>query len=205
MGMTVVGAATQAGRGARMVTMLRPDYPITTERLQLRPVLRSDAAAMHAYKSRADVCRYLPHDVLSLEQVIDRTTTLYATTALEDEGQSLTLAVTERAAGALVGDVILFWRSREHLAGEVGYVFDPRFHGRGYAVEATGAMLALGFDGLGLHRIVGRLDARNNASARVLEKLGMRREAHFVSNEYLKGEWTDEVVYALLDEEWRAR
>jgi RimJ/RimL family protein N-acetyltransferase len=66
-------------------------------------------------------------------------------------------------------------------------------------------MLALGFDGLGLHRIVGRLDARNTASARVLEKLGMRREAHFVSNEYLKGEWTDELVYALLDEEWRAR
>jgi RimJ/RimL family protein N-acetyltransferase len=72
-----------------MVTMLRPDYPITTERLLLRPVLESDAAALHAYKSRADVCRYLPHDVLSLEQVIDRSTTLYATTTLEGEGQSL--------------------------------------------------------------------------------------------------------------------
>jgi RimJ/RimL family protein N-acetyltransferase len=188
-----------------MVTMLRPDYPITTERLLLRPVLESDAAAMHTYKSRGDVCRYLPHDVLSLEQVIDRTATRYARTALEDEGQSLTLAVIERASGALVGDVILFWRSREHRSGEVGYCFNPPFHGRGYAVEATGAMLTLGFDVLGLHRIVGRLDARNTASARVLEKLGMRREAHFVSNEYLKGEWTDEVVYALLDQEWRAR
>lgn len=188
-----------------MVSMLRPNYPIMTDRLLLRPVLESDAAAMHAYKSRADVCRYLPHDVLSLEQVIGRTKTLYAPTALEDEGQSLTLAVTEQTTGALIGDVILFWRSREHRAGEVGYVFNPRVHGHGYAVEATGAMLALGFDGLGLHRIVGRLDARNTASARVLEKLGMRREAHFVSNEYLKGEWTDELVYALLDEEWRAR
>jgi RimJ/RimL family protein N-acetyltransferase len=185
--------------------MLRPDYPITTERLLLRPVLESDAAAMHAYKSREDVCRYLPHDVLSLEQVIERTRTLYATTTLEDEGQSLTLAVIERASGAMVGDVILFWRSREHRAGEVGYAFDPAFHGRGYAVEATAAMLGLAFDGLGLHRIVGRLDARNTASARVLEKLGMRREAHFVSNEYLKGEWTDELVYALLAEEWQAR
>jgi RimJ/RimL family protein N-acetyltransferase len=185
--------------------MLRPDYPITTERLLLRPVLESDAAAMHAYKSREDVCRYLPHDVLSLEQVIDRTRTLYASTTLEDEGQSLTLAVIERASGALVGDVIMFWRSREHRGGEVGYAVNPPFHGRGYAVEATAAMLALGFDGLGLHRIVGRLDARNAASARVLEKLGMRREAHLVSNEYLKGEWTDELGYALLEEEWRAR
>ncbi|MDQ2750037.1 MAG: GNAT family N-acetyltransferase [Actinomycetota bacterium] len=184
--------------------MLRPDYPIITERLLLRPVLPSDATAMHAYKSRADVCRYLPHDVLSLEQIIERSSTLYANTTLE-EGQGLTLAVTERESGALVGDVILFWRSREHRAGEVGYVVDPAAQGRGYAVEAAGAMLALGFDGLGLHRIVARLDARNTASARVCVKLGMRPEAHFVSNEFLKGEWTDERVYALLDEEWRAR
>ena len=55
-----------------------------------------------------------------------------------------------------------------------------------------------------MHRVVGRLDARNGPSARVLERLGMRREAHFVSNEYVKGEWTDEVVYALLEDEWRA-
>ena len=63
-------------------------------------------------------------------------------------------------------------------------------------------MLAIGFDGLGLHRIVGRLDARNRASARVLERLGMRREAHLVENEHVKGEWTDELVYALLAREW---
>jgi RimJ/RimL family protein N-acetyltransferase len=185
--------------------MLRPDYPIFTERLLLRPVLESDAAALHGYKSREDVCRYLPHDVLSLEQVVERTRTLYAATSLEDEGQSLTLAVIERASGELVGDVILFWRSRKHRAGEVGYSFNPQFHGRGYAVEATAALLGLAFEGLGLHRVVGRLDARNAASARVLEKLGLRLEGHFVSNEHLKGEWTDELVYALLDQEWQAR
>jgi RimJ/RimL family protein N-acetyltransferase len=66
-------------------------------------------------------------------------------------------------------------------------------------------MLALGFEGLGLHRIAGRLDGRNVASARVLERLGMRREAHLVENERVKGEWTDEVVYALLAREWVTR
>ena len=64
-------------------------------------------------------------------------------------------------------------------------------------------MLRLGFEELGLHRIIGRIDARNTPSARVLERLGMRREAHFVHNEILKGEWTDEVVYAMLEDEWR--
>lgn len=185
--------------------MLRPEFPIVTERLLLRPITAGDAAAMHAYKSRPDVCRYLPHDVLSLDDVIERIATTYAVTALDEAGQALSLAVQEKASGALVGDVVLFWRSREHRGGEVGYVLDPAFHGRGYAAEAAREMLALGFDGLALHRILGRIDARNLASARVLEKLGMRREAHLVSNEYLKGEWTDEVVYALLEDEWRAR
>ncbi len=66
-------------------------------------------------------------------------------------------------------------------------------------------MLRLGFEDLGLHRIAGRLDARNAASARVLERLGMRREARFLQNEIVKGEWADEMVYAMLEDEWRAR
>ena len=66
-------------------------------------------------------------------------------------------------------------------------------------------MLRLGFDDFGLHRVIGRIDARNTASARVLERLGMRREAHFLQNEMIKGEWTDEVVFAMLEHEWRAR
>jgi RimJ/RimL family protein N-acetyltransferase len=66
-------------------------------------------------------------------------------------------------------------------------------------------LLRLGFTDYGLHRIIGRLDARNTASARVLERLGMRREAHFVENEIVKGEWTDEVVYAMLEDEWRSQ
>ena len=55
-----------------------------------------------------------------------------------------------------------------------------------------------------MHRVVGRLEARNAASARVLERLGMRQEAHMIEHEYVKGEWQSEVVYALLDREWRA-
>ena len=57
---------------------------------------------------------------------------------------------------------------------------------------------------MGLHRVIGRLEPRNVASARVLEKLGLRREAHLVENEWIKGEWQSELVYAILDREWRA-
>jgi RimJ/RimL family protein N-acetyltransferase len=81
----------------------------------------------------------------------------------------------------------------------------PDHQGHGYATEATGLVLRLGFEELGLHRIVGRLDARNVASAGVLERLGMRREAHLRENEFVKGEWVDELVYAMLASEWRER
>ena len=63
-------------------------------------------------------------------------------------------------------------------------------------------MLDFAFGPLGLHRVIGRLEPRNVGSARVLEKLGMRREAHLVENEWVKGEWQSELVYAILAREW---
>ena len=76
--------------------------------------------------------------------------------------------------------------------------------GSGYATEAARVLVDYGFGEVGLHRIIGRLEARNIASARVLEKLGMRREALLIENEFVKGEWQSELVYAILEREWRA-
>jgi RimJ/RimL family protein N-acetyltransferase len=181
--------------------VLRPTYPIQTKRLLLRPLQAEDTDAMYAYRSRDDVCRYLLHPAQTRDQVASRAAN--SRSELTDEGQVLALAALDQDTGALIGDVVLMWHSREHRAGELGYVLNPDHAGNGYATEAGGALLRLGFDQLGLHRITGRLDARNTASARVLEKLGLRREAHFVENEFIKGEWTDELVYAVLATEWR--
>jgi RimJ/RimL family protein N-acetyltransferase len=183
--------------------MLKPDYPIRTSRLILRPYTAGDLDALHDIQSRPEVTRYLLYDVRDRDSTAESLDQKMAAT-LDDEGGSLTLAVLLPDAGTLIGDVTLFWRSREHRQGEIGYVFHPDHGGRGYATEAARALLRLGFDELGLHRIVGRIDGRNAPSARVLERLGMRREAHFIENEIVKGEWTDEVVYAMLEDEWRA-
>jgi RimJ/RimL family protein N-acetyltransferase len=108
-------------------------------------------------------------------------------------------------SGTVVGDVGLCWSSEVHRQAEIGYSFHPDHRGHGYATEAAAALVALAFTDLGVHRVAGRLDARNTASARLLERLGMRREAHLVENEWVKGEWSDEVVYAVLDTEWADR
>jgi RimJ/RimL family protein N-acetyltransferase len=88
--------------------------------------------------------------------------------------------------------------------GEIGWSIHPDMQGRGYATEAAREMLRLGFDGLGLHRIMADSDPRNAASIKVMEKLGMRREAHHVDSMFLKGEWVGAVVGAMLESEWRS-
>jgi RimJ/RimL family protein N-acetyltransferase len=186
--------------------VLKPEYPIITERLALRPLDPfTDVDAVHAYQSREDVCRYIPYNPRTREEVAERLADAERNrVTIEKEGDALILAVVTRDTDTLVGDVMLAWRSAEHRSGEIGYVINPEHHGNGYATEATRALFPLAFDGLGLHRVIARIDARNDASAAVLRKLGMRQEAVLVENEWFKGEWTTEIDFALLASEWRA-
>jgi RimJ/RimL family protein N-acetyltransferase len=186
--------------------VLKPDYPIETDRLLLRPLdPATDVDAVLAYQSRPDVCRYIPYEPRTREQLAERLADPARNrSTLEEPGQVLSLAVVEKQTGTLVGDVVLFWHSAEHRGGEIGYVINPDHTGRGYATEAARALLALAFDGLDLHRVVGRIDSRNTPSAAVLRRLGMRQEAVLVENEWFKGEWTTEIDFAILAAEWRA-
>lgn len=185
--------------------MLSPDYPIETERLRLRPLdPSSDVDAVHAYQSRADVCRYIPYSPRTRDEVADRLASDQLRSTLDAPGQALGLAVVLRETGGLIGDLMLAWTSDEHRSGEVGYVLNPDHHGHGYATEAVRALLPLAFGGLGLHRVIARIDARNTVSAALLRRIGMRQEAVLRENEWFKGEWTDEIDFAILDAEWRA-
>ncbi|SEH01447.1 Protein N-acetyltransferase, RimJ/RimL family [Nonomuraea solani] len=182
--------------------MLKPDYPITTARLLLRPFTPDDLDAVNAYESMPDVARHLywePRDRDATREALDKKITR---TALHDEGDAIDLAITLRDTGELIGQCLLIWTSKQHRQGEIGYILHPAHHGHGYATEAGQAMLTLGFTGARLHRITGRLDAANTASARVLEKLHMRREATLIDNEYVKGVWATEAIYAILETEW---
>lgn len=188
--------------------MLAPAYPIQTERLLLRPIDRhGDIDAIHAYRSLPEVCRYVPFEPQTRAQVAERLANAdLVRTAIDAPGQALDLAIVLRETGELVGDILLFWRDETN--GELGYIVHPDHAGRGIATEAGRAMLRLAFDpayGLGLHRVVARTDARNPASGAVLTKLGMRREAVLVENEWFKGSWSTEIDYAILDREWQAR
>ena len=178
--------------------------PIETSRLRLRPFVAGDLHALFAYQSRDDVTKHLYWNARSLEEVREALERKIAATAIREEGDFLAMAAELASTGEIVGDVVLGFVSEEHLAGEIGYIVHPDHHGRGYATEAGQAVLRVAFEDLRLHRVTGSVEARNVASARVLERLGMRLEAHLVDNEFVKGEWQSGLVYAILDREWRA-
>ena len=178
-------------------------YPLLTERLIIRALTPDDADRHYALFSDAEVVRYLyfgPFDRPGAEEHLARRSVV----DLPVEGGWINFGLEVQGEGVLIGELAMGFISATHKHYEVGYVLDPAYAGRGYATEGAAVIVELAFAGLGAHRVSGRLDARNTPSARVLEKLGMRREGLFVENEYVKGEWTDELVYAILNPEWRA-
>ncbi|KJK49355.1 acetyltransferase [Lentzea aerocolonigenes] len=181
--------------------MLRPDYPIRTARLVLRPFQEDDLDVFHAYRSLPEVHRYLYNDTASREGVAELLARRINEHELTEEGQRLALAVC--LDEEVIGDVALKWTNEANRQGEIGYSLHPAFQGKGYAQEAAAHMLKLGFEDLGLHRIQAECDARNEPSWRVMERLNMRREAHLRHHELFKGEWGDSYVYAMLAEEYR--
>jgi RimJ/RimL family protein N-acetyltransferase len=182
---------------------MKPDWPLETARLVLRPFEEGDLDALHRMHSDAEVARWLYNEPRTREESRDLLGRKIAGDRFRAEDDWLSAAVIERETGEVVGDMALHWVSRQHRTGEIGFIFDPVFQGRGYATEAARPFLGFGFEEMGFHRMIGRAEARNTASARVLEKLGMRREAHLVENEWVKGDWQSEVVYAMLEREWR--
>jgi RimJ/RimL family protein N-acetyltransferase len=185
-----------------LAVMLRPSFPIRTERLLLRPFEADDLEALYAMQSRDDVTRYLEWGPRSRDEAQHMLVRLMRMTAIDDHSNALRLAALLPSSGTLIGDFSLWRVSAEHNQGEIGFVVHPDHHGHGYGTEGAALLLRLGFEEVRLHRIMGRCDARNVASARLMEKLGMRQEAHMRENELLKGEWTDELIYAMLDREW---
>jgi RimJ/RimL family protein N-acetyltransferase len=185
--------------------MLRPTYPIDTARLRLRPFRPDDLDALLGIQSRDDVTQFLYWGARTRDAVQTALSERVRQNVIHREGDKLILAVERRDTEVLIGDVNLVWLNHDTRQDETGFVLHPDHHGNGFARESAEVMLRLGFEELELHRIIGRCDGRNTASTKVMEKLGMRHEAHFRQNEIVKGEWTDEIVYALLADEWKAR
>lgn len=177
---------------------LAPLLPLATDRLELRLFTPSDVDDMYDYQRLEEVARYLyrpPRTRERCEEVVAETAE--APKWVQD-GDELVLAVCRKSEPGVVGEVTLKLADSHAHQAEIGWVFNPRFHGHGYAAEAARALAVLAFDELGAHRLFARLDVENVASVRLCERLGMRREAHLVENDLDGDRWGSEYIYAAL-------
>jgi RimJ/RimL family protein N-acetyltransferase len=188
-----------------VVTRTLPEigWPVRTERLTLRPATPEDLRAVYAFRSLPEVGQWMP----------DLPTSYDAWLVAQGERGGLDRMVVVLLGETVIGHLYLHvedaWGQVEvrdratRTQAEVGWAFDPAHQGQGYATEAVREALRLCFEDLGVRRVVALAFADNAPSLRVMEKVGMRREA-VLRKESLHRElgWLDGVSYALLAEEW---
>lgn len=179
-----------------------PYLPIETDRLLLRAFEPGDLDALAAIHGDPGLVRWIPWGPRTREQAAEVLERKMKRVVWEQEGDGPGIAPVVKETGEMIGDFTLQYASVEHSTAEFGYMLARSFQGRGYATEAATAILDLAFGELGMHRVMARIEARNAPSIALAERLGMRREAEFVENEWVKGEWQSELVYAILDREW---
>ena len=177
---------------------------LETERLILRRLEDNDLVPFLAYLQDPFVAKYQTWDTYSEErasEVIEEQRTLVPGIP----GDAFLFAVELKENASLVGHVVLTVLKKDHLQAEIGFTFARQFHGQGLAREAAARVLDYAFQDLKLHRVIAITDCENLSSVRLLGRLGMRREGHFIQNIWFKGKWGDEFLYAILRDEWRQR
>jgi RimJ/RimL family protein N-acetyltransferase len=184
----------------------RVAWPVRTERLTLRAGTPEDADRTFAYRQLESVSEWISTHSTDPDDYREK---------FLDPGRLASTVIAERD-GDLIGDFMVrvedVWAQTEvadRAKGrqvELGWVLDPAYTGQGYATEAVRALLGVCFEQLGMHRVVALCFAGNEASWRLMERVGMRREGHMLRDSlHRSGAWMDGLTYAMLADEWNSR
>jgi [ribosomal protein S5]-alanine N-acetyltransferase len=173
---------------------------VSTQRLTIRRFDAGDAEDLHAYLAVPDVYRFEPGEPITLAQA--------AAVARERAEGTDFWAVESKAVGKMIGH-LFFARSEpaERRTWTLGYIMNPAFQRQGYGTEAVTALLRTAFAAWPVHRVVAHCNPENLASWRLLERVGLRREAWLRKDVFFRRGsdgselWTDTYVYAMLEEE----
>jgi len=173
---------------------------INTTRTHLRPLSLDDVHELYAYRSLHEVYKYhlrAPQTVDDAKTFIEK----YSVTAEITPGHWKQFAIYLRSDDALIGDCgfCIF----EEVQAEIGFTISPKYQRRGYGIEVVRALVAYLFTEHNLHRIIAKTYPANVGSKTLLERLHFRQEAHLIKCVKVRGEWQDDLVYALLRQEWR--
>jgi len=175
---------------------------LTTERLVLRRFRPEDLDAFVAYRSDPQIARYqvweAPYLAGQAHQLLQHLQASHPDTP----GEWFQFAMTLRHTDRLIGDCAANVRADDSRQAEVGFTLAAEHQGHGYATEAVRRLLHYLLVERGKHRVSATCDDRNTRSAAVLERVGLGREGHLFESTWSKGEWTNDLLYAVLRREW---
>ena len=176
------------------------DGNIITDRLIIRFAKPDDAEAIYSYRSDVIVNQYQGWFPESAEEVRDYIKNM--PTTFDVANVCLQFAIIKKDENLLIGDMGIIFSNHNNLQAEIGCTLHKDLQGKGYATEALRAMINIFFLTLNKHRVIASIDPENTASIRLIERLGFRKEGHFKESYFLRGEWVDDVIYAILRKEW---
>lgn len=174
---------------------------LETIRVRLRHFTDADFAAFMAYRNDPEVAKYQSwtgireaeaHAFMQEQKEIQ----------LGVPSQGVQIAIELKETGMLMGDCYFTINEHDDRQAEIGYSLSRAYQGKGFATEAVSCFLTYAFLTFDLHRIIAITDCENAASVALLERLGLRREGHFLQNVWFKGKWGNEYLYAVLEKEW---
>lgn len=181
-----------------MLTIDLSHVPVLiTERLILRQIVPEDAEQMHLLRSDVQAMQFL--DRPKSKSIEDAHALIRKMDEALKNNDGITWAITLKSDDCLIGTIGIWRIVKEHHRGEIGYMILPDYWQKGIMTEASIPVLKFGFNSLNLHSIEADINPENIASVKLLEKLGFRKEAHFVENYFYEGKFLDSLIYSKLN------
>jgi RimJ/RimL family protein N-acetyltransferase len=184
-----------------MMNRHNKDILITTPRLILREYFEADFEGVHNYARDAETVHFMTWGPNTPEDTSNFIKLAISQQTIEPRDH-YHLVVTLKEGAQIIGGCGIHIHRPEHKSAEIGYCFNKQFWKQGYATETMHALLEFGFETLQMHRIIATCNPLNTGSERVMQKNGLRKEAHFVQELWQKGRWRDSLLYAILESEW---
>lgn len=183
-----------------MILINQSKIMLTNERIILREFNKTDWVDVHKYASQETVCQYQAWGPNSVEE-----SRSFVNQIIQDASQSprIRFALAVIFNGNMVGSGELNIRDTINKIGEVSYIVNPDYWGKGLATDMGDLLIDFGFKELELHRIYATSDPRNIGSLKVLEKIGMAKEGKLRENLLIKGGYRNSFLYSVLEHEWK--
>ncbi len=173
---------------------------LETKRLILRPITIDDKYEVFEYRSDIETNKYqgwIPTTISDVETFIGK-----VSKQINEPNTWFQFIIIEKEPQKIIGDLGIHFFDNENRQAEIGCTLNKHFQNKGYATESVKSVIDYLFKGLGKHRIIASIDPENKNSIRLVERIGFRKEAHFVESLFINGKWVDDLIYAMIEKDW---